>query len=817
MHHIPLSPAARTVTHRSLLSLLLSLCIASTVLAQTPTSGVTLFGKVQDAETRAALPFLAVQLQTDRDSAFVEGRLTNEAGEFTFSGLKKGVYQLVVRSIGYQPIRQRVLIGELSAFLDLGALLMTRQTQTLDAVAVTAAADVVSNTMDKKTFTVADNVSQSGGSVLQAMSNVPGVTVAQGGKVELRGSDKVVVLIDGKQTALTGFGSQVGLDNLPASALERIEIISNPSAKFDANASAGIINLVLRKEEQKGFNGKLGVMAGAGALWVKKENLPTIRPQYRGTPKFNPSLFVNYRKGRTNTFVQGDLLSSPTLNRNEFSTRTYDNGTVIIQQVKRNRRTDWGTLNAGVDHAFDDHNTVTVSGLFNRERVIDRGDIPYFQDSLQNRYRLWQFLEDEVKYTGFGTAAFTHKFPQPGHTLAFTSNYSWHREDEKYFFTNTLPSSAGTDAFKLLSDENVVDLNADYAKPLRQGRIEAGFKGRYRWIPVNMQFFPGLNSQIDTGAGGKATYRELIPAIYGNYVFESERIELEGGVRFESVHLDYEVNPNHNTYKSDGYRYFRPFPNVRAAWKFDESNKLSLFFNRRVDRPNEVDIRIFPKYDEPELLKVGNPALQPQYSTSAEVGYKTSWSRGSFYAAAYHRMVDGTITRIATQDTGSVLLYNVFQNAGRSRSTGSELVWQQTVSSKLSLTGNANAYRRTVDAFTVVNQYPTPVTYSAARQQLTSGNAKLSAVIKLLGWQTQVSNVYLAPDLLPQGRLGSRFGLDVGMKKSVKQGKGEIVVNATDLLNTMETQQTIRGTDFTFVSTNYHETQVIRVGYNWKF
>lgn len=798
--------------------LLLSLCFASTLLAQAPTNGVTLFGKVQDAQTKAALPYLSLQLQTEKDSAFVGGRLTNEAGAFTFTGLKKGVYVLVVRSIGYRPIRQRVLIGELSAFLDLGAVLMVKDAQTLGDVVVTAAADAVSGTMDRKTFTVADNISQSGGSVLQAMSTVPGVTIGQDGKVLVRGSDKVVVLIDGKQTALTGFGSQNGLDNLPASALERIEIINNPSARFDANASAGIINLVFKKQEQQGFNGKLGLMSGAGALWEKKANLPTIRPQFRATPKFNPSAAVNYRSGATNTFVQGDWLYAPTLNKNEFSTRTYDDGTVIVQQIKRNRRTDYATLNAGVDHAFDERNTVSVSGLFNREKILDNGDNPYFNGSLQNRYRLWQFLEDEVKYTAFATANLVHKFAEPGHTLTLTTNYSFHREDEKYFFTNTLPSFVGTDAFKLLSDEHVVDLNADYIKPLKQGRIETGFKGRHRSIPVNMQFFPGQNSPLDVGAGGAATYRETIPALYGNYVFESQRVELEGGVRFEGVNVDYDVNPNHNTYKSDGYRYFQPFPNVRAAYKFDDSNKLSVFFNRRVDRPNEVDIRIFPKYDEPELIKVGNPALQPQYSTSAELGYKTSWSRGSVYAAAYHRIVDGTITRIATQAPGSVLLYNVFQNGGRSWSTGSELVWQQTLSPTLSLNANANVYRRTVDAFTVINRYPVPVTYSADRQQLTSGNAKLNAVVALpFGWQTQLSGVYLAPELLPQGRIEDRFSLDVGAKKSVQQGKGEFVVNATDLLNTMQAQRTIRGTNFRLVSTDYLETQVVRVGYNWKF
>ncbi len=797
---------------------LISGASASPVHAQAPTAGVTLFGKVQDVATKAALPFLTVQLLAEKDSAFVTGRLTTEAGAFTFTGLKKGAYVLAVRAIGYQPLRQRVLVGELSAFLDVGVLAMAKEARVLEGVQVNAAADGVAAAMDRKTFTVADNISQAGGSVLQALSTVPGVTVGQDGKVQVRGSDKVVVLIDGKQTALTGYGSANGLDNLPASTLERIEVINNPSAKFDANASAGIINLVFKTQDQEGFNGKLGVMAGAGALWEKKANLPTIRPQYQGTPKFNPSAALNYRKGATNSFVQADWLYAPTLNKNEFSTRTYDDGTVIYQQVKRNRRTDYATVNAGVDHAFSGRNTLAVTGLFNREKILDNGDNPYFSGSLQHRYRLWQFLEDEVKYTAFGTAVLTHRYPEPGHALTLTSNYSFHREDEKYFFTNTLPTFVGTDAFKLLSDEHVVDLNADYVKPLRQGRLEAGFKGRYRSIPVNMRFFPGLNSPLDTGAGGWADYRETIPALYGTYVYESDRVELEGGVRLEGVRVNYDVNPTHNTYKSDGYRYMQPFPNVRAAWKLDDANKLSLFVNRRVDRPNEVDIRIFPKYDEPELIKVGNPALQPQYATSAELGYKSSWATGSVYAAAYHRIVDGTITRIATQVPGSVLLYNVFQNAGRSASSGVELVWQHTLTPRLSLGANASGYRRTFDAFSVVNRYPVPTTYTAARQQLTSGNAKVNAVLRWpTRWQTQVAATYFAPDLLPQGRIDRRYGVDIGMKRSVQGGRGELVLNATDLFNTMQAQRTIRGNNFTLVSTDYLETQVIRVGYNWKF
>lgn len=779
-------------------------------------SGVSLSGRVLDSASRTPLPYQTVQLRRARDSSFVAGRLTDTTGVFIFSGLSRGNYVLDIRAIGYAPVNQPILVGELSTFLDVGTIMMTRTAQALAGVTVTESTDGVSNALDRQTVTVADNVSQAGGSVLQAMSTVPGVTVSQDGKLLLRGSDKVVVLIDGKQTALTGFGSQSGLENIPASALERIEIINNPSARFDANASAGVINLVFRKQEQRGFNGRIGVMGGAGALWEKRENLPTIRPQYRMTPKFNPSLALNYRSGGTNTFLRADWLHSPALNKNEFATRTYDDGTVIVQQIKRNRQTDYATLNLGMDHEFNSHNTLRIGGLFNQETIIDRGDNPYFDGTLQNRKRLWQFLEDEVKYTAFGSAALEHRFPQAGHTLTTTGIYSFHREDEKYFFTNTVPDFVGNDSFKLLSDEHVVDFNVDYVRPLRHGRFEGGFKGRYRSIPVNMRFFPGLNSPIDSGAGGWATYREKIPAIYGNYVFESRRLELESGVRFEAVQVDYDVNPNHNTYHSDGYRYFQPFPNVRASWRLSETNKLSFFVNRRVDRPNEVDIRIFPKYDEPELIKVGNPALRPQYATSFELGYKTSWSAGSVYAATFHRIVDGTITRIATQVPGSPLLYNVFQNAGLSWSTGAEVVWQQSVTPTLQLGANANLFQRVIDGFTVVNLYPQPVPYTAPREQLTSGTVKANATILLpRAWQLQASGIYLAPDLFPQGRIGGRFAADLGAKKTL--GRGEIVANATDIFNTNQAWRTVQGSDFRMRAKDYLETQVVRVGYTFTF
>lgn len=796
--------------------LLLFVFTGSVIHAQSPAA--TLSGIVKGKADKAALPFVNIVLKAEKDSAFVTGTLSNEEGRFTLGGIKPGNYILELSYTGFTKKVFPVLVGTLSSYLDLGTTELQSDARQLQEVVVSARQEEVANKMDKKTYAVSANISQSGGSVLQALKNLPGVTTTQDGKVELRGSDKVAILIDGKQTALTGFGNQSGLDNIPASAIERIEIINNPSAKYDANGNAGIINIIYKKNKQQGFNGKAGFTAGVGSLWQKKENLVTIRPQYQRTPKINPSLSLNYRKNKINAFLQTDWLYTETLNKNEFVTRTFNDGTIIHQQTKRNRNTHFVTTKAGIDWTINNQNTVTISGLYGIEKIIDRGDQPFFNKDYSNRLRLWQFVEDELKTTAMASAAYQHKFKEAGHLLNIGFNYTFHREDEKYDFVNILPSYTGLDSFKLLSDEHVADLTIDYIKPLKHGRIEGGLKFRYRDIPTNMQFKPGFNSPLDTAAGGAATYSEIIPAIYSNYVYETRKIEAEIGLRVEYVDLQYKVNPNHNTYKSDGYQYTQPFPNIRLAYKINNKNKISVFYNRRVDRPNEVDIRIFPKYDDAEIIKVGNPALRPQFTNSYELGYKTTMKKGYFYTALYHRNTEGTITRIATQVPPSTLIYTVFQNAGRSSNTGIEMIFQHDISKAVSFNTNVSVYQNRIDAFTVENKYPAPSIYTAEKERITSGNIKLNGFIHLpKQTDLQITGIYLAPDIIPQGKIGTRFSVDMGIKRQLQNGKGELFFNASDLFNTLKIKKDVNGNGFILSSTDYYETQVFRLGYNYKF
>lgn len=783
--------------------------------AQTP--GATVSGSCKDSFTKTNLPFVNVTLLREKDTTLIAGTISNEQGRFSFPDIARGSYLLRCSYVGFKSYTQTVLVGQLNNFFDLGSIFLVADEKQLDSITVIANRENNSSRMDRKTFNVADNSTQSGGSVLDVMKNLPGVTT-QDGRVQLRGSDKVMILVDGRQTALTGFGGQSSLENIPASAIDRIEIINNPSAKYDANGNAGIINIIYKKEKQQGFNGKIGFTGGAGALWIKRENYPGIRPQYQWTPKVNPSLSLNFRRQKINLFLQADNLFTKTLNKNEFADRYYESGDTVKQQTKRNRTTNIVTVRSGFDWFKDASNVITVSALFSSEKILDRGDEPFFDSNLKNRRRLWQFLEDELKTTITGTAYWQHKFQQPGRTLSANINYTFHREDEKYFFTNILPSYTGLDSFALLSDEHVLDVSLDYVQPLRYGRFESGIKFRRRWIPVNMDFKPGLNSPLDVKAGGAANYSETIPAVYGNYIFESRKFELEAGMRLEFVQVEYDVNADHPVYKSDRYDYQQPFGSLRLGYKLDENNKLSLFYNRRVDRPNEVDIRIFPKYDDAEIIKVGNPALRPQFTNSFEMGYKTGWNGGQLFTALYHKRMNATITRIGTITPNSTLIYNVFQNAGKSYSSGVELSLTQRFGKWINVVMNVNGYQNVIDAFTVTNLYPSPAIYQAAKEDIFSGNVKLTGTVRLpASTELQVVAIYQAPDLVPQAKTFSRFSVDLGAKKSIQKGKAELFVNATDVANTLQLKREVRGDGFKYISTDYYETQVFRLGYSYKF
>lgn len=775
-------------------------------------------GIVRHDQSKELLPYVNITV-TDSEGEFLTGTITNEKGIFTIEGLSTGDYLVKVSYIGFT---ERVLplhVGRLNKFFDLGIIALSESTMDLEEITVTATRLEVSSQMDKKIFAIEDNISQQGGSVLQVMQNLPGVTIDREGKVSLRGSDKVTILIDGKQTAITGMGSQSGLENIPASAIGTVEIINNPSARYDASGMAGIINIVFKKDQEFGWNGTAGLTLGVGALAEKEPSLAGIRDQYRFTPKVNPSFSTNYKREKANFFVQTDLLYHKQMMKNEFTQRSYDDGEKVTQQFLENRTQPIYNIKAGVDYNPNERNMFTFSALFNYREYTDLGDIPY-DGASGDRMRLWQYYENEVNQTLFATVTHKHSFNQPGHSLTSSFNYSFRRKDEVFNFTNNQYSEGyiGTDTTGLLADENIFDLTVDYSKPLKSGRLEIGTKQRARIFPNDIYFKPGENTILDPSLSGSAEYREWLSAVYGTYIYEHKKFELEAGLRIEYAKVDYLVDPNHSVYSSTGFDYVDPFPSVRATWLIDYNSRLSVFYNRRVDRPEEKDLRTFPTYASPEILSMGNPNLQPQFTQSVELGYRHSWNGGYLYSAAYHRMSTDILTQIITEVPTTNLLAEVNQNADKGQNTGVELVLNQQLGSNLRLNANGNIYRNSIGEFTIVNAYPNNISYIGQKQSIITGNTKLNLIAEILKeTELQITGIYLARDIIPQGKVLARYSVDAGLTRKIQKGKGELFINASDIFNTLVMRREIEGTSFRLVSDDYYETQVVRVGYQYRF
>jgi len=777
-------------------------------------------GRIYDNVAKVPLPFATISVLSDQ--ILVTGAVSDDQGRFSIDGIEEGRYNISVSFIGYQTEEVPLVIGKLNKVFDLGRIYLDPLTENIDEVTVTARKEILSSGLDKKSFDMNQNISQSGGSVVEAMRNLPGITVDPEGRVLLRGSDKVTVLIDGKRSSLTGFGNQKGLDNIPASNVERIEIINNPSARYDSQGMAGIINIIYKKEKEAGFNGEAGFNFGLGEMTSRRSNLPRIMAKYGFTPKYSPYINLNYRTPKLNFFLQGDGVVRKKVNSNEFITRQYVDGNPgIISQFLENRSQQEYNIKSGFDWFLDKHNTLTLFALFQDEYHIDRGHVPYDYITDGIRKRFWTWAEDEnTRFINYA-ANYRHAFAQSGHELEASFLFTKGGENELFPFTDSSAVRQSVDETHLLVDEIVSQFKMDYVKPLKRGRIELGSELQLRDIPISYKIRPGVNSILDPDLGNWSKYQEDVYSVYANLVRESEKLDIEGGLRVEETLTKYDIDPDNIYYtRDDSYNEFSLFPNVRLTLKMNGKNKLSAFYNRRVDRPGEFELRPFPKYDDPEILKTGNPYLRPQYTTTFELAYKRSRENGSYYLSGFYRRITDIFSRIYTIDerTTETVINTIPQNLGEGENLGLEFSFDQKINLVWNMNGSFLWYENRISAFEGTSIYPYLQPFSFKETISNSWNVKLNNSFKLPGnTEVQATAIYYAPDIIPQGKVEDRFTFDIGAKKVSKTGKLEYMLSATDLFNTFGIRKTIDGKGFKLISENYYETQVVIVGLKYKF
>lgn len=799
-------------------ALIVLLTMSTALFSQTSVSGRILSG-----EDRQPLISSTISVFRAGTSDLVTGTITNNLGRFTVSGLSAGEYDFLISNIGYESLKHRVLAGTLNKTLDLGTFIMDPSSLELAQVNVVGQKQTVASSLDKKVYSAENFISGSAGSALDIIKTLPGVMIDLESRIILRGSDKVAVLVDGRQSSLTGFGSQKGLENIPASQIESIEVITSPSAKYDASGMAGIVNIIFRKSVDKGINGDMGLAPGLGMITRRKADLPTGMPSYSGNMKVTPSVNLNYKTEKLNIYFQSYLLHQRRLPNNEFTTRFYENGDMVESQVAENRSQKHYNMKLGLDWNPSPEQTFTLFGLYDYEWHIDTTRVWYFlNEDYQYPLRKWGFHESEG--TGFSNVTLQHKyrFQQTGHewNSQFLFTKGW--EDETYDLSQDGPSPypvINTDRTSVLAPEYVYMLTSDYTRPLPFGRIEAGLSGRIRHMPITYTVTKDPeNTALIYDFGNWSKWNEDIAGGYFNMIAEFTKTDIEAGLRGEYTDVSYKFAPN-PYFKEDHYDYFSLFPNVRLTLKFNRSNRLSVFYNRRIDRPGEDILRIFPKYDDPELLKIGNPSLRPQFTQNLELAHKLMWKSGSFYTSLYHKIIDDYYTRIYVQDPiHSEITIKAYDNLGKATNSGIEVTLDQKITTRWKISASANFYLNTIFAHSGIIKFPEPQSYSIAKRTDTPFFAKLVSQLALPGDMIiETTGQFFSTKNIGQGRELSRGGVDIGIKKSMPAARIELNFSATDIFNTMGISQDIDGQGFSAQYRNFYETQIFTLSVRYKF
>lgn len=804
------------VLHRTLL-FILTLFSGVSLIAQRPENNDSggnrpaigvVSGTVVDKADDSPIEFATITLTSKRDSTFVTGGITNKKGRFTISEIPLGLYEARITFIGYDvqtvsPIR---LTPKESTTVDLGKVQLSSSVNDLEAAEVVAETPYMEMKMDKRVFNVEESLGTTGGSATDIIETLPSVQVDIDGNISLRGSQNVTILIDGKPSALTGASRQAIMEQIPASSIERIEIITNPSAKYDPDGMTGIINVVLKKNKLAGFHGNVTATIGTGDQYNGSLGL-----NYR-TPKLN--LFTNYSYRYVDRFFRS------TNDRITFNT---DEGDLMLTQ-----RTDGGrvsqnhTIQSGVDFYLSPTLTLSTSGTLNLGTDADQDSVLNLQqyDSgliLDNFYRFTNGDEDGRGYDI--NLGMVKTLPGNQHEWTADVRYSDNEEEELNEFDNknlllfdSTPDFDGLDEFNTTSDgKKTLTIQTDYVRPMsgEDGKLELGYKSIIQQLN---NVFEGFEQDTLTGdyfaqvdRNNEFIYDEQIHSVYGTYGRKINRISFLGGLRIEQVFTTSTLVTTDEVFTND---YFSLFPSAYLTYDLSESNKVSLSYSRRINRPRTRQLNPFPNYSDNLSLRQGNPFLLPEYTNSIEFAYSIQQGRSNYMFSVYLRDVNNVIRRFTSVDSSGVSTTS-YQNFAGSQNYGVELVVNRPITKWWSINASANGYR-TINDGTNLESDLNSEAYSWSSRIMSSMKFKK-------GFSIQLSAFYRAPELFPQGQFKGFLFSDIALKKTVLDNKGSITLNLRDIFDTREFAFDSFGTGFEQESLRKRESRNLFFTFSYRF
>jgi iron complex outermembrane recepter protein len=725
-------------------------------------------GQIKDAQTNEALEFANIALLSPTDSSLITGARADFEGNFSFPA-PAGQYLLRVGFIGYDELHKEIEVRGRQT--NLGSIRLYPGEKTLAEVTVTGIRAMFESDIDKRVFNVENNILAEGASASELLNTLPSIQVNEIGEITMRGSGNVLIYINGRPTNLTSEENENILAQFPASSISSVELITNPSARYDAQGVGGIINILLKKEERLGWNGQINASAGTRDKYQGGLSL-----NY-GTNKwlFNSSYTYNYRKlfelseslRRTS-----DPMVSPILDQ-DFNTRNTNQNHMV---------------RLGVDHHLTSDITLGIYGRYSsssrdRLRIYHQRhmDLNLMLDSLFVRV----LTEDQSAYNVELGTTFDIRLDDNGHKLYGSFSYANSEQDrteyfdQRYFLLENqeVPSKRQDQIYGRPIASGLYIAQMDYTRPLPDGsRFEFGAKGTFSSNSTG-QTFDQLDLermeyiQNDTIAN-RFDFDEGIVGGYGIYRRRFGELGLQFGLRAEQTWTNGFDQNSQNTYKRN---YFDLFPSIFFTYGLGVEEELLMNYSRRINRPGWGQLA--PFYNAQDLLntRYGNPELRPEYTDSYEIGYSKGWERLLFSSTVYHRRTTDAMTRIfGFLNNNSVV--QLWDNAGRRRNTGLEMINQMEFASNLDMTLTGNFYYSEVDVQNVRDNY---VNSNFTWTVTLLANWVIPNVVNL-----QAMADYRGPIIQPQGLMDPIYGLDIGVRRNLFNNQATIGLSVSDVFKT---------------------------------
>lgn len=757
-----------------------------------------LLGEIINKRDKTSIISAKVSLLNNKDSLIIAGTFTKSNGKFELKKIPLGTFLLKINALGFKETLSQPITFSLDTTIELNPIEIIEESILSQETVVEAKKQLIQVTSEGKLIDVQNNALATGGSVIDVLQNTPTVSVDFDGNISLRGSSSVNILIDGQPVSNSGGSRTALLDNIPASAVESIEIINNPGAKYNPEGTGGLLNIKLKKKQNFGLNGLVSLNVGT-------------RDKYNGSMNFNWGL------GKLNLFLSNDYRID-----NRYREGTTNRLNTLIDSAAFLDQISDGTAKnisnnsrIGFDYIFNEKTNFNFSTNYNyrtskRPEFLNsnefallnlnstqRGDLTYGDIS--------NISDNSVDNSLILASNFTQKMNNSKEIWTVDVNYSNNVSDDNE--TRNTQSNTEEYLFNFRSktnnkSENLI-FNSNYALPFEDNsKLEFGWNSNFR--TTNSIFQPEFYRQDNMdwvsfdSLVNDFQYKEQIYAVYGSYNTKYEDFDFSSGLRIESANIQLFQKQNN---KEDDIKYFSFFPTLGMKYNFTKTDAMNFNYSRRINRPNIRDLNPFVDIDNPRLISFGNTNVKPEYIDAMELGWSSFFETRSLIVSLFYRNVNNAIRRYNFLDSATGISNLSFANFDDSQFLGLEIIEDETLTNWWKLNTTLSFYHNRINGNAALGIFG---------NQNNSWNLKLNSIVNLwlgIDWQTFVS--YSSPVATQQGEIKRFFFIDMALKKDITDDLN-ITFRVSDILNTLNFSVQSFGVGF---ESNVYRKRETRVGF----